>query len=66
MCVEGGNPSLTLLLIAPSFIAAIQNMEYPDEETRTHLAIDTAVAMFDQYGRNGTVPRLMIVVTDGA
>ncbi|BFZ04239.1 hypothetical protein BsWGS_07278 [Bradybaena similaris] len=46
-------------------LSELRSMGYPDEETRTDMAIDTAVDMFHQYGRNGSVPKLLMLVTDG-
>ncbi|CAL1547479.1 unnamed protein product [Lymnaea stagnalis] len=47
-------------------LQSIRALQYPDEQTRTDLAIDEAVNMFNRLGRGGSVPKLMMVITDGA
>ncbi|XP_059152487.1 von Willebrand factor-like isoform X2 [Physella acuta] len=47
-------------------IKHINNLTYPDEQTRTDLAIDRAIEMFSTQGRGPSVPKLLMVITDGA
>uniref|UniRef100_A0A0B7A6W9 VWFA domain-containing protein n=1 Tax=Arion vulgaris TaxID=1028688 RepID=A0A0B7A6W9_9EUPU len=47
------------------FITDTNALVYPDEETRTDLAINSATKMFNDTGRGGSVPRLVIIITDG-
>ncbi|XP_055900355.1 von Willebrand factor-like isoform X2 [Biomphalaria glabrata] len=49
-----------------SLLETLNKLEYPDEQTRTDLAIDEAVAMFRRYSRGGSVPKLLMIITDGA
>uniref|UniRef100_A0A0B7A6Y2 VWFA domain-containing protein n=1 Tax=Arion vulgaris TaxID=1028688 RepID=A0A0B7A6Y2_9EUPU len=49
-----------------SLINGIRQLRYPDEETRTDLALDKCTDMFQQQGRsNSTVPELILLITDG-
>ncbi|BFZ15866.1 hypothetical protein BsWGS_18905 [Bradybaena similaris] len=47
------------------FIEAHNKLDYPDEETRLDLAIDRGMDMFNRTGRNSTVPKVLMVITDG-
>ncbi|KAH9519364.1 hypothetical protein Btru_075350 [Bulinus truncatus] len=49
-----------------SLSQSINSLNYPDEQTRTDLAIDEAITMFRRYGRGGSVPKLLMIITDGA
>ncbi|CAG5115730.1 unnamed protein product, partial [Candidula unifasciata] len=46
-------------------LSKVQSLEHPDEETRTDKAIYRAMDMFRQFGRNGSVPKLLMLITDG-
>ncbi|RUS87535.1 hypothetical protein EGW08_004711, partial [Elysia chlorotica] len=47
-------------------VQGILGWRYPDQETRTDLAIEVAIDMFQMDGRGGNVPQVLIIATDGA
>ncbi|GFR98770.1 von Willebrand factor A domain-containing protein 2 [Elysia marginata] len=63
---EVATPILPLTHNKLQTVQGIRAWPYPDTETRTDLAIEEAITMFQRDGRGGNVPQLLIIVTDGA
>ncbi|GFO22499.1 collagen alpha-5(vi) chain [Plakobranchus ocellatus] len=63
---EVESPVIQITTNKAACVQGIQSWPYPDTETRTDLAIEEAMDMFQRDARGGDVPQILIIVTDGA